>query len=611
MISKRNIEDVRFANDIVDVIGSYLTLKRAGGSFKALCPFHKEKTPSLHVNQQRQSFHCFGCGKGGDVFRFVQDYENVDFLTSVRLLAQRAGISIDWEEADDAASHERKALLEIHAGIAEFYQRCLTQLQSAASAREYLARRDLIGDATSGFQIGYAPPGWDAAIQWAGQHNYSLELMEKAGLILQSSRSDARQKYYDRFRNRIMFPVQDEQGRVIGFSGRTLEQDPKAAKYVNSPETVLFKKSRILYAIDKARRAIADAGEAMVCEGQIDVIRCHLAGFETAVACQGTAFTEDHARVLRRYADCVVLVFDTDSAGQNAAIKAAGIFMEAGLAVRVARLPQGEDPDSFLRAHGVDAFRELLKQAVSAVVFQISVLAGRENVKSEIGTMRVARAVLQTILRTPNAVQQARLLQEAAERLNVPASALQEELRHLERRHAAVRKPEGAPFSVSAASRHPPEEEALCEYLLQGFDHPELVEAVSEHLPFAMWQDEQCRLLAQAAMEACKTGQNVADILRAGEGDESLLTFAAKLQASPGKVSGREVTKLDAVHDLILRIWKRDLLRRRQALLNASGETNPSGEDSRITELAELTSQMKQLDHWSTGELLIRLECMS
>ena len=306
IISKDVIEQIRNANDVAEVIGSYFQLKRAGGSFKALCPFHKEKSPSFHVNPQRQIYHCFGCGAGGDVFRFIMQYENVDFGTAARILGERVGMRIEWSEGDGGADSNKGELYKIHEEVAAIYQRALLEMDAAQRARAYLKERDLGDDVVRDFLIGYAPDRRDSLVQWSRKKKLPLQLLEAAGLI--SHTEDGQP--YDRFRNRLMFSIRDELGRVIAFSGRIMEKDVKVAKYVNSPETPLFRKGRVLYALDRARRNIMDARTAILCEGQIDVIRCHMAGFTTAVASQGTALTEDHARLLKRYADSVVVVLD-------------------------------------------------------------------------------------------------------------------------------------------------------------------------------------------------------------------------------------------------------------------------------------------------------------
>ena len=430
-IPERVIEEVKFRNDIVDVIGQYVQLKRSGSTYKACCPFHKEKTPSFNVNPDRQMYKCFGCGEGGNVISFMMKHQGMDFLTAVRALAERAGIGLELEE-DDGRGRHTKLLYEVNREVTAFYQRCLKQTRGAAAARKYLKERMLDGEIAEEFKLGYAPGGWGVTLEWGARHKFSEDLLEAAGLVLRSNKPKSRNRFYDRFRDRLMFPILDSQGRVVGFSARILTNDKSAPKYVNSPETDIFKKSRVLYALDKARQHIVKATnrEAVICEGQIDVIRCHQAGIKTAIASQGTAFTPDHARALKNYADSVVLAFDSDDAGRKAAIKTAVIFMDAGIIVRVAALPPGEDPDSYILAKGAAAFRNLLDDAGSVIRFQIaSFRGGVANPHDVAAIERIARDVLHTIAHSSNAVQEACMLNEAAELLHLPVSALQEDLK--------------------------------------------------------------------------------------------------------------------------------------------------------------------------------------
>ncbi|MEI2727264.1 MAG: DNA primase [Verrucomicrobiota bacterium] len=338
LFSDNTLEQIRAASDIVDVIGGYLPLKRAGGNFTALCPFHKEKSPSFNVNPQKQIFHCFGCHKGGDVFTFVKEYENIGFVDAVRRLAERAKIPLEFEQnpAAQESRHIKDQLLQIHEQITQRWQTCLANEAAGQLAREYLARRGVSEEAVKLFRIGAAPEAWDDTVNWARSKGHDLAVVEKAGLILKKEGTD---RHYDRFRGRLMFPICDEQGRVIGFSGRVLAGDEKTAKYVNSPETPIFTKSKVFFGLDKSKRAILDAGSAIVCEGQLDMIACFMAGVQNIVAPQGTAFTDQHARIIKRYVDEVVLCFDSDNAGQNAAVRSLDSLLASGLAVRVAVVP--------------------------------------------------------------------------------------------------------------------------------------------------------------------------------------------------------------------------------------------------------------------------------
>ena len=599
IIPKRTIEEIRFRSDIVDVVTASVPLKKAGSSFKACCPFHKEKTPSFHVNPQRQIYHCFGCGAGGDVFGFIMQYEGVDFTTAVQMLAQRAGVRLELEEGGPSA--DKTTLYRIHSEVAALYHRALQERRSAGHAREYLAERSLDDAVAEEFMIGYAPDRWDSVLRWGERQKISMQLLEQSGLILRSQDTSSKDHpYYDRFRNRLMFPIFDEQGRVIAFSGRLLDARAKAAKYVNSPETPLFKKSRVLYGLDKARRAIVEAHEALICEGQVDVIRCHQAGLCNAVAAQGTAFTESHVQVLRRYADSAVLAFDTDKAGQDAAIKTAAILTEAGLAVRLLRLPEGEDPDSFICGHGADAFRGLMKNAASAIEFQIDVLSSRGDTHSEIGTVRAAKAVLETVRRSPNAVQRAKMIQEAATRLAVPATALQDDLRALLNARSRRRSPtEGEP-PPSSSPKHPHEEVTLCEHLCRVGDHPELADLVEKYLPMDMFSSTQCRRFIEATLRSRHEGRALEEVLRdVVDPTGEFQRFRAAVEFAPSKIRDEEMSHADAVRDLVRFLWRRELQHRRDAM--------DSADDSRTTraDRAQLTQDINALRNWEEGSLVI------
>lgn len=430
LISEKNLEEIRLANDIVDVIGSYFPLKKAGTNFRALCPFHKEKTPSFNVNPQRQIFKCFGCGEGGNVFHFIMKYENVDFVTAAKLLAERAGIRIEVADRprEGGTGAQKDLLYRLHDEVCSFYQNQLAREESAKVARDYLAKRGVSAEMVKLFRIGYAPNSWEATLKWAQSRKYRPELLDLAGLTIRREESAGR---YDRFRGRLMFPICNEQGKVVGFSGRVLDPDAKEAKYVNSPETPIFNKGRILFGLDKTKRAIVEAKHAVICEGQLDMIACYQAGIENVVAPQGTAFTEAHGRMLKRHADEVVLCFDSDAAGQNAAVRSIDALIEAELIVRVAEIPKGHDPDSLIRAEGVEAVRAVLGRARSYFDYHLDWLCRQHDRTSDRGKVAISRATAELLAKVPNAALQATYLQKAATSLGVREDALREELRKI------------------------------------------------------------------------------------------------------------------------------------------------------------------------------------
>src|SRR5271155_329490 len=425
-LSPATRERVRAASDIVDVIGGYLPLKRAGANFTALCPFHKEKTPSFNVNPHKQIFHCFGCHKGGDVFTFVKEYENIGFVDAVRRLAERAKIPLEFDNnpVEQQSRHLKDQLLEIHEKITQRWQNCLLNEAAGQLARDYLSKRGVSADAIKLFRIGAAPENWDDTVNWAKSKNYELPLVEKAGLII---RKEETGNYYDRFRGRLMFPICDEQGRVIGFSGRILSGDEKTAKYVNSPETPIFTKSKVFFGLDKSKRALLDAQSAIICEGQIDLIACFMAGIQNVVAPQGTAFTDQHARILRRYVDEVVLCFDSDEAGQSAAVRSLDHLLTSGLAVRVAVVPAPHDPDSFIKANSGEALRKLIDGADTFFDYYLNRLCTQYDVNSDKGRNTILRDMAEAVRKTGSAVLIDKYAQKTALRLGVSPEAVRKE----------------------------------------------------------------------------------------------------------------------------------------------------------------------------------------
>jgi DNA primase len=464
LIPPATLEQIRAASDIVDVISAVLPLKHAGANFVALCPFHKEKTPSFHVNPQRQVFHCFGCHKGGDVFTFVKEYENISFIEAVRRLAERARIPLAYED-NPATQHTqflKETLLKLHEQLAQRWQTALANDAAGQIARDYLARRNVPAEAIKLFRLGYAPEAWDDTVNWARTRGFDLATVEQAGLIIRKEpEGGGPPRHYDRFRGRLMFPICDEQGRVIAFSGRVLSGDEKTAKYVNSPETPIFTKGRVMFGLDKSKRPILDAGFAVICEGQLDLIACFMAGVQNVVAPQGTALTAEHCRILKRYVPEVVLCFDADNAGQNATLRALDGLLASGLAVRVATVPAPHDPDSFIKERGGEAFRELLQRAVGFFDHLLHRLITTNDPGTDRGRTAIVRAMGEAVAKTGDAVLVDTYAQKTAQRLGVSVEAVRTEFRKTTR---AAREPvsetDGTPPPVVEATAPPSPAEA-------------------------------------------------------------------------------------------------------------------------------------------------------
>ena len=483
------------------------------------------------------------------------EYENVDFSTAARMLAERAGIRLEWADTDESGGPAKDSLLKIHEEVALLFHRALLETPGAERARQYLKERELDEKTVKDFMIGHAPNGRDALFRWCRKKKYSIDLFVAAGLIMKSEQGDI----YDRFRNRLMFPIRDELGRVIGFSGRILEKSDKLAKYVNSPETAIFKKGRVLYALDKAKRNILDAKTAILCEGQIDVIRCHMAGINTAVAAQGTALTDAHARLLKRYADSVVIVLDADKAGQDASLRSAEVLLGAGLSVSIAALPKGDDPDSLIRKEGREGFEEVIKAARSSVLFLLDLLSSRENLTNESAKYQASQIILQFVSKAPTEAQREVMMRQAAGRLGMQYETLHKDFRQMELKAKRARNDV---VSTHVPSVHPPEEVALAELLSM---HPDFSRLVKEHLPMDHLTDPACRTIIEHLLNRpVDEGWNLLGEL--ADTDEECRRLAAQIQMSPSKIVGKESTPESAAKDMILVIWKKTFERRRTEL---------------------------------------------
>lgn len=373
------------STDIVEIVGGYIPLKRAGANFVALCPFHQEKSPSFNVNVSRQIFHCFGCQKGGDALHFVMEMEGLGFAEAVERLAKRSGIPVEYEAGSVPGREDRslaEKLYSVHEKVTEWWHRLLLSDHSAQVARDYLVSRGVQDTSIKAFRLGFSPANWDEIKNWGLSQGFSEEILEQAGLLIQKEESSHR---YSRFRGRLMFPIGDMQGRVIGFSARTLDPKDTGAKYINSPETPIFKKNQILFGLHRARKSILDKQLAIVCEGQLDTIALHAAGFTHAVAPQGTAFGEGHVRLIKRLTQEVILCFDSDNAGQKAAARIWDELLKNDLTVTVITIPNGHDPDSYIREFGPQEFQNILENRANYIDFLMNFWKKEIDMRSSAG----------------------------------------------------------------------------------------------------------------------------------------------------------------------------------------------------------------------------------
>ena len=602
--SERVLDEIKSRIDLADLIASYgVSVRTAGSSKKACCPFHHEKTPSFHINEAKGFYHCFGCGESGDAISFVMKMESLPFVEAVEKLAQRAGVTL--ERAEDPDALRRTRLFALLAELAQFYHRCLLSAKEGERARAYVGERALDGAVAEKYLIGYAPVGIRNIRVWAKKYGYSDEELEAAGVVKLSDRpGDAG---FHRFGGRLVFPICDSRARIAGFSARQLVPSKRSGKYVNSPETLVFKKSKVLYGFDKAATAIAKNPhhEALVCEGQIDCIRLQTSGFPNAVAGQGTAFTAEHAHLLKKVADQVVLVYDDDAAGHKATLKTARLCLSAELPVRVVSLPDGHDPDSFLRAHAADDFRKLLEKPESIMAFQVRVAREGETLPDSVDAVnRVVKEILTTIASCPQPVLRATMLKESARLLSLPYAALDEELQKV-----SVDAPKNLPpdeeevvFPVedlptvaeggeaSASLPPPPAETAFCEFLLR-----------CERLPEAKGVGQ----LIEACLPPCVfahpfTGAFVKTWCAEAAGSDDLIApwsetlppdFRALFDAlltAPDKTQASARDVVDLAQDFVRTLWVAHLKRLR-GNLPAAGD-----EDASRTRM-DLTLKIKRL----------------
>ena len=431
------LDQVRNATDIVEVISPYVKLKKKGQNWFGLCPFHNEKTPSFSVNTERGMYYCFGCGVGGNAITFLMEHDGMSFTQAVEDLAKRAGIPLPKGErgpVKDDRDRLRAALEE----AASFFQQKL-KADAGARAVEYLKGRGITGETARDFRLGFAPDSWDALLKHLKRKGFKEEEMEKAGLVKPREGGG----HYDAFRDRVVFPFIDRRGRVVGFSGRLLtEEEDAGPKYINSPETPLFQKGKVLYGLHQAVKNLLRSEQALLVEGQFDVITLHQEGIAEAVAASGTAFTEEQARILQRLVKRVVLLFDADPAGTKAAWRSYTSLVSQGLDVAFVPLPEGEDPDTLVREQGLEAFQERLEGAQTVVPFFLDRLEPPLEARDAHGRAQAARQLLEMVRSDSDGLRRTMTLQEIAGRFGLTEADLRKELEALERSSPTFRGPE-------------------------------------------------------------------------------------------------------------------------------------------------------------------------
>lgn len=412
------IQNVIDVTDIVDLISDFVSLKKRGKNYVGLCPFHQEKTPSFNVSPDKQIYHCFGCGKGGNSVSFLMEYDKMRFPEAIRFLAKRNGIDIPTVAVDEKEQSLTAKLYEANEFAAQYYENTLHQ-KAPETVRAYIRKRDLSDDSLKNFRLGYALPGWDNFLKVAGKR-YTDDDLVQAGLVGKSQKHGT---YFDYFRHRLMFPIHHHRGQVVAFGGRALDPEERA-KYLNSPESPIFQKSQLLYGLYQAKPHLRQERFVILVEGYLDVIALHQAGIMQAVAPLGTALTTEQAHLMQRYADQVYIAFDSDEAGVKAAIRAIPILLQNDLSVHIVSLPAGDDPDTFVKTHGVAEFSQKLKDSPTFFDFMLNHYATRFNLQSVDGKSALAGEMATMIAAIKNPIQTALYRRQLAEFLNVSERTL-------------------------------------------------------------------------------------------------------------------------------------------------------------------------------------------
>ena len=543
------VEEVRMKNDIVDVISGYVKITKKGSSHFGLCPFHNEKSPSFSVSQSKQMFYCFGCGAGGNVFTFVMEYENYSFQEAIKLLADRAGVTLPETEYNEEAlqrESKRSKLLEINKEAAKyFYFQLRTNL--GKTAYEYLQKRELSEETIKKFGLGFANVTSDDLVRYLKSKGYEDSLMQEAGL----ASFDEKYGMHDKFWNRVMFPIQDSNHRVIGFGGRVMG-DAKP-KYLNSPETLIFDKSRNLYGLNFARTS--RSGYFILCEGYMDVIAMHQAGFTQAVASLGTAFTSGQASLLKRYVQEVILAYDNDGAGMNAALRAIGILKEAGITGKVLNLEPHKDPDEFMKSLGKEAFEERIKQAENSFFFELRMLQRDFDLKDPEAKTRFYREIAKKLCGFTEEVERENYIEAVAEKYHIGF----DNLRKLVIGYAAqtgLATPAVRPKSGIQKNNDPLEKQKVPQRLLLTWlvEEPTVFSQISKYISLEDFTESLYKKVAEKLFEGLENGginpgAIVSLFTEEEEQREVAAVFNTKLQELSTKAEQEK-----ALHDIILAV---------------------------------------------------------
>lgn len=498
-IPENILEEILSRIDVVEIISGSIPLKRFGRNFKALCPFHHEKTASFMVSPERQIYRCFGCGESGNAFKFLMKYEHLEFIEAVEILAKKAGVVLPEKQKIDRNTESLYTqLYKVNELAAIFYQETLNSLDHR-SAKDYLLKRGVKETAIKLFKIGVAPDKWNGLINYLRAKNINLSLMEKAGLILPNDQGG----YYDRFRNRIIFPISDLKSRVLGFGGRVFISQESAAKYINSPETPIYTKGDNLYGLNDAKDAIIKNDFVVIVEGYLDFITPYSQGLQNIVASLGTALTEKQVNLLKRWTQNVVMVYDADNAGEMATLRTLDIFIEEGMNVKVVSLPEGFDPDLFVRKSGIERFKEEIGQAKNLFDYKLRILKSHCDLSRIEDKAKICSEILPTINKFKNAVLKSEYIKWLAGELDIKEEALLQELKKIKEKRP-YSEPGGINQKKTQATN--PTERLLLKLIME---ETTLIGRLRGKLSPADFQDEKISKIISLMFDLVEQGKNV------------------------------------------------------------------------------------------------------
>jgi DNA primase len=579
---------IRERVDLVEFIGAYVSLKRTGQNAVGLCPFHADKRPSFTVSASKQLYHCFGCGAGGDLFAFVMQRESVNFPEAVQWLARKSGVPLPTGESS-GADRRRQMLYDIHVAAADHFRRRLTGREGEA-ARRYLQSRRLTPDSLDGFGLGYAAASWDDLLTALSAKKWTAAHIQDAGLAVSRAQGGG---WYDRFRNRLICPIRDVHGQVVAFGGRVL--DDTLPKYLNSPDTPIFTKGRQLFALDRARQAVATHGVLVVVEGYFDVIAAHQAGFTNVVATLGTALTPAHLDAIRRLVTRVCLVFDPDAAGVRAAMRTVDLFAPLDLRVDVASLPAGKDPDRVIHEDGPEAFRAALEQAVNLTEFVLNHLVPSGDYRGTEAKKAAASRALPVVAKLVNAIDRDHYLNWLSDRIRVSEASLREEL-HRGKPVGSTGAPRPSAerrSAISASSRAwPAAEEKVVAALIQGRLAAGLLTSISSDT----LTDDTLRAVVELARAEVGSRDDLAVTLRdraLAEGRDDVAGALAKLATIP--FEGDDPDQM--IHDCVVRLISDERKRGVEELLRKIDTCQEQGKREELQrELGRLKKEQVEIE---------------